>query len=86
MTITPPGPLDYERHVIRRALKLVMTPGRDLETLCKLVSLLANSAATVLRAEAAFMSTKQPNHQVDAVSKALADLMAERADEEETQW
>ena len=82
---TKPGPLDYERHVIRRALKLVMTPGRDLETLCKLVSLLANSAATVLRAEAAFMSSKRPNHQADAVRQALDDLMAERV-EEETQW
>ena len=80
---TPPGPLDYERHALRWSIRRLMSPNQDLETLCKHLPRLAGTAASVLRAEAAYTSSKPPDTS-DALIKALSDLIEERADEEET--
>lgn len=84
MTSTP-GPLTYERNVLRRILDRLMDEESNLETLCKHGPRLASTAANVARIEST-LDSGQGKDEIQALREALRELESEESNEEEPQW
>lgn len=83
---TTSGPLDYERHALRRILERLMDEEGSLDSLCKHAPRLVSVAANAARIEATLTAGRESD-EVSTLRKVLLELTTETTDEEgESAW